>query len=319
MKAFENITRDDLIRFGKQIKNVDNSNPVLWYDIISDGNCFFHALYYAITNNLSPKNLNKILLNMRKKYARLVIENEVYYDKYFDNVLLPKKDKIIDDILTNRHSIYRSRYKISEQLPPTFIQSMNGSWKYSETDIIRAAAVELRKVIIIISMNKFGGITIILPNNLEITKDNVVFLICMHTIHYVPFKFNPNNPELKVTISKKMLKKLKSLPLKLETTVYDNRSSVLYCTSNELFDSNNKGKNKNRSIPKLKKHLKNVSIKLKKNIEKQIETNAKYARDIQIQNNAEFAKQLQLQNNAEFAKQLQIQNNAEYARYLQNH
>ena len=172
-------------------------------------------------------------------------------------------------------------------------------------------------------MNKFGGITIILPNNLEITKYNVVFLICMNTIHYVPFKFNSNNPELKVTISKKMLKKLKGLPLKLETTVYDNRSSVLYCTSNELFDSNHKsknkskGKNKNRSIPKFKKHLKNISIKLK-NIE-QIETNAKYAKQLQLQNNAKYARDLQIQNNAEFAKELQLQNNAEYARYLQNH
>jgi len=292
MNALENITEQDVINYGKQLENVDTKNPVLWHDILNNGNCFFHALHYALTNDLSiepneRQTLDNILLAMRKKYARLVIENEVYYYGGFAHFNKHKKDEIVHTILTDPNSRYTTSEglpKISEVKPVDFLRPIgSNSWQFAQTDIIRAAAVDLNKVIVIISRSDTGGITIIKPNSLQITqitKDNVVFLICIETIHYVPFKFNPNTPKLKVKMSEEMLIKLKFLLSNLDRVEYDDRSSLFSCMSTALFVKK----------PQIKRNGNKISENNYKGKPKQIENNAKLARKLQNAENAKLEK-----------------------------
>ena len=55
-----------------------------------------------------------------------------------------------------------------------------------------ATAKYYKKTIIVISMNHYGGVTMIRPKNVKI--GNPLFLIC-HANHYVPF----HSPKVKIT------------------------------------------------------------------------------------------------------------------------
>ena len=203
------ITMKDVNNFGKQLENVDKKTPVE-NNIIGNGNCFFHALHYAIHNNLSQNSLD----SMRQICAKIVIQDVIADDQrpqVSNNfAMLPElnKNKKVDEILQDRHSIY----KISDVLPIEYVNPHGGVWKYSEEDIIGAAAGHFNIVIVIISKDERGGLTVFKSRSLEIpkiSKNNVVFLINHGRYHYVAFKSASDN--LKPHISNEMLQKLKWL------------------------------------------------------------------------------------------------------------
>jgi hypothetical protein len=78
-------------------------------------------------------------------------------------------------------------------------------WPYAEIDVIMATAKYYKKTIIVISMNHYGGVTMIRPKNVKI--GNPLFLIC-HANHYVPF----HSPKVKIT--KQMRQKLEYIEKK---------------------------------------------------------------------------------------------------------
>ena len=78
-------------------------------------------------------------------------------------------------------------------------------WPYAEIDVIMATAKYYKKTIIVISMNEYGGVTMIRPKNIKI--GNPLFLIC-HENHYVPFHSS------KVKITKQMRQKLEDIQKK---------------------------------------------------------------------------------------------------------
>ena len=91
-------------------------------------------------------------------------------------------------------------------------------WPYAEIDVIMATAKYYKKTIIVISMNQYGGVTMIRPKNIKI--GNPLFLIC-HANHYVPFHSS------KVKITKQMRKNLEDIEKKQKGSLqYENSCYV---------------------------------------------------------------------------------------------
>jgi len=103
------------------------------------------------------------------------------------------------------------RQKIAKTMTPPisgvsydeFIHSVN--LPYAELDVIIATSKYYNKPIVVISMNKYGGVTMIRPKNIKINLNNVLFLICINTIHYVPFHSK------KVKITEEMRERLRQI------------------------------------------------------------------------------------------------------------
>lgn len=138
------------------------SPPVLWSSILVDGNCFFHAIDYAYTGKLS-------------KYSKII--------KLRQTIVKRMKKPMISGV----------SYK-------EFMYGPN--WPYAEIDVIMATAKYYKKTIIVISLSKYGGVTMIRAKNVKI--GNPLFLVC-HANHYVPF----HSPKVKITTS--MRNKLEQL------------------------------------------------------------------------------------------------------------
>jgi hypothetical protein len=84
----------------------------------------------------------------------------------------------------------------------SYHEFMHEPWPYAEIDVIMATAKYYKKTIIVISMNHYGGVTMVRPKNIKI--GNPLFLIC-HANHYVPFHSS------KVKITKQMRHKLEDI------------------------------------------------------------------------------------------------------------
>lgn len=148
-----NVTRKDIENFSKKLLNIKKP-PVLWSSIRIDGNCFFHAIDYAFTGKLS-KDSNKVI-ELRQ------------------NIVSTMKGQISGVPYEEFVNARRNGKKIP--------------WPYAEIDVIIATSKYYQRPIIVISMNQYGGVTMIRPKNVKL--NNPLFLICESTIHYVPFHSN---------------------------------------------------------------------------------------------------------------------------------
>ena len=156
-----NVNKEDIENFSKHLMNI-KTPPVLWSSILTDGNCFFHAIDYANTGKLS-------------KYPKVI--------ELRQNIVKRMKKPIISGV--------------------SYKEFMHGpNWPYAEIDVIMATAKYYKKTIIVISLNKYGGVTMIRPKNVKI--GNPLFLVC-YANHYVPFH------SLKVKITAHMRNKLEQM------------------------------------------------------------------------------------------------------------
>lgn len=207
-----NVTIQDVEKFSNQLLNIQKP-PVLWSDIRTDGNCFFHAIDYAFTGKLLPKDSNKIIL-LRQKIAKTM-----------------NADKI-------------SGVSYKEFIGPTS--------PYVEIDVIIATAKYYKKTIIVISMNQYGGVTMIRPKHVKLDP---LFLIC-HDMHYVPYHSK------KVKISESLRNKL----LQIEKNQISNGSiqdeNGVYVTSFLLKDMN--GIKNSLSLTRKRLHKRNTNSNTKK-------------------------------------------------------
>ncbi len=150
-----NVTRKNIENFSRKLLNIQKP-PVLWSSIRIDGNCFFHAIDYAYTGKLLPKDSNKII-ELRQNIVSTMKKSKISGVSYEE---------------------FMNAQKNGKKIP----------WPYAEIDVIIAAANYYKKPIIVISMNRYGGVTMIRPKNVKL--NNPLFLICESTIHYVPFHSN---------------------------------------------------------------------------------------------------------------------------------
>ena len=163
-----NVSRKDIEKFSSKLLNIKKP-PVLWSSIIMDGNCFFHAVDYAYTGKLLTRDK---VIELRQNIVR-----------------------------TMKHSM-----KNSEISGVPYEEFMNARrkgkkipWPYAEIDVIIAASKYYQRPIIVISMNRYGGVTMIRPKNVKLDP---LFLICEDNVHYVPFHSN------KVKITESLRNKL---------------------------------------------------------------------------------------------------------------
>lgn len=165
-----NVSRQDIENFSKKLLNIKKP-PVLWSSIRIDGNCFFHAIDYANTGKLLPRDSNKVI-ELRQNIASTM-----------------KHAMKTGEISGVPYEEFMNAQRNGKKIP----------WPYAEIDVIIAAANYYKKPIIVISMNKYGGVTMIRPKNVKLDP---LFLICENTVHYIPFHSN------KVKITESMRNKL---------------------------------------------------------------------------------------------------------------
>ena len=152
-----NITRKYIENFSKKLLNIKKP-PILWSSIRIDGNCFFHAIDYAFTGKLLPKKSNNII-ELRQNIVSTIKMGEISGVSY-------------EEFMNARRN--------GKKIP----------WPYAEIDVIMATSKYYQRPIIVISMNDYGGVTMIRPKNVKLKLNDPLFLICESTIHYVPFHSN---------------------------------------------------------------------------------------------------------------------------------
>jgi hypothetical protein len=172
------VTKEDIEQFSKKV----NGGPPLWNAIRTDGNCFFQALEYAVYQKLSktPK-----IIKFRQTIVRTMNKPIVSGVPYKTFMYGTKSDGTKSDDT----------------------KSDGTKWPYAELDVVIAAAKYIKRTILVISLGKNGGVTMISPKD---TIGNPVFLICDQAKHYIPFQKG-----IKLT---KMKQKLKGFEKKVEHT-----------------------------------------------------------------------------------------------------
>jgi hypothetical protein len=151
-----NVSKQDIENFSRKLLNIQKP-PVLWSSIRIDGNCFFHAIDYAYTGKLLPRDSNKII-ELRQNIVSTMKRNKISGVSY-------------EEFMNARRN--------GKKIP----------WPYAEIDVIIATSKYYQRPIIVISMNQYGGVTMIRPKNVKIDSEPL-FLICEDTIHYVPYHSN---------------------------------------------------------------------------------------------------------------------------------
>jgi hypothetical protein len=158
----------DIENFSKKLLNIQKP-PILWSSIRIDGNCFFHAIDYAFTGKLLPKKSNKVI-ELRQNIVSTMKKDQISYVPYEE---------------------FMNAERNGKKIP----------WPYAEIDVVIATSKYYQRPIIVISINRYGGVTMIRPKNVKLKLDPL-FLICEDNVHYVPFHSN------KVKITQTMRNKL---------------------------------------------------------------------------------------------------------------
>uniref|UniRef100_A0A6C0EU66 OTU domain-containing protein n=1 Tax=viral metagenome TaxID=1070528 RepID=A0A6C0EU66_9ZZZZ len=285
---------EDIERFSKKLKHIRKGNPILWDDITTDGNCFFHALIFADTNVMLHKKDKKIIQMRQSIVDSMNSEKIAGYNK----------------------DIFRNGRVTSDGL----------TWPYADTDVIMASSKYIGKIIVVLNIGVNGGVTMMRPN-IPLHNNNIIFLICDNSIHYVVF-----NSYKRITIDNKLKEALKRIEKKkLKEGIAEDENGVITTSFllSEIEPNNTKKIYKNKyKTNKTNKRNKRNSISLakekrkkqKEQIEKQIIDNSYLAKQMDIQyqinDNSAYARQLHSQmvrslNNREIARALQSEYNKE--------
>ena len=169
------VTVKDIERFSKKLKHI-KKDPILWDDITSDGNCFFHALIFADTNVM-----------LHKK----------------DKKIIQLRQKIVDSMDTDKISGYKKDIFRNGQ-----VTSGGLTWPFADTDVIMKASKYISKIIIVLNIGINGGVTMMRPK-IPLHNNNIIFLICDNSIHFLVF-----NSYKRITIDNKLKEALKRIEKK---------------------------------------------------------------------------------------------------------
>lgn len=273
-----NVSRKDIENFSKKLWNIKNP-PVLWSSIRIDGNCFFHAIDYAYTGKLLPKDSNKII-ELRQNIVSTMKKGRISGVSYEE---------------------FMNARKNGKKIP----------WPYAEIDVVIATAKYYQRPIIVISMNKYGGVTMIRPKNVKLVDP--LFLICEDTVHYVPF--HSNKVKIAYSLRNKLIQieknKMSNGAIQDENGVY-----ITTCLLTDIYKE--QWSDLINSLYLTRKRLRKKSISNAKSKTLKIKNrNSIVARKLQKEYNAEYAKDLQKED-ASLAKRMQqINTNYQMAKAMQ--
>lgn len=278
---------EDIEHFSKKLKHIKD-DPILWDDITTDGNCFFHALEFADTNVM-----------LHKK----------------DKKIIQLRQAIVDSMNSSKVAGYNKDIFRNGEVTNDGI-----TWPYADTDVVMAASKYKGKIIIVLNIGVNGGVTMMRPS-IPIHNNNIIFLICDNSIHYVVF-----NSYKRITIDNKLKEALKRIEKKkIKEGIFENENGVITTTFllSEIEPKNT------RKIYKNRKNKFHKTTKIRNSISLAKEQNRKKIKQIQnqINDNSKLAqqmnKQYQMNDNSAYARQIHSQmvrslNNREIARALQN-
>jgi len=275
------VNKRDIENFSRKLLNIKKP-PILWSSIRIDGNCFFHAIDYAQTGKLLPRKSNKTI-ELRQQIVSTMNKAMISGVSYEEFMNARKNGKSIP-------------------------------WPYSENDVVAATAKYYKKVIIIISMDDYGGVTMFRPSGVKI-KDPL-FLICQQMIHFVPF----NSDKVQITTEmRNRLEQIEEMKRQDRAVIEDDgvysisfllkdllQKDSLSLAKERLRKTKTKDKTKTKNNPFRSTARNNVRpltrketpsrSKSRKNVNKQIRNDESLAKRMQqINNNYEMARRLQRQ------------------------
>jgi hypothetical protein len=161
--------------------------------ITTDGNCFFHALEYALGNCLIDDRKNPLFNQTRIQVSELLL------GKYEHELKELQKQ-----IQKNRNPrLLRERIGLQRMI--AFIHHFMNSLEYSTEEVIYFSAMLKEKIFLIVRDQPFDGefqTTLIIPEGVSITRDNVLVLIHSNGNHY-------NTLTYPLTLSDKFLNMLR--------------------------------------------------------------------------------------------------------------
>ena len=282
------LTRKDVEEFSKHLLNIETP-PVLWSSIRIDGNCFFQAIDYAYTGKLLPRDSNKVIelrQNIVSTMTRGIRRNNISGVTY---------------------EAFMNAKRNGVKIP----------WPYAETDVVIAASKFYKRTIIVISMNRFGGVTMIRPEN--VNDPNPLFLICENIVHFTPFHSKG------VKITSRMRKRLKEIEKMKKINGAREHENGVYVTTFLLTELIEFGTNVRNSLSVAKQKMETRKTRTTKGTKRKFENNSnksnksrRYKSNRSISekgiSNSLFARQLQGEYNNE---KRQHNENAELARRMQ--
>ena len=146
--------------------------------ITSDGNCFFHALEYALGNCDIGDKKNPLYNQTRQEVSDLLIA------KYNEDLDLMD---LVNEVDTKNHWVEIER--IQEKIK--FMQHFRNSYVYSTEEVIYFSALLKKKILFIVreepDPDGFVGdfqTTLIIPKGVPIRPENVLVMIHSDGIHY---------------------------------------------------------------------------------------------------------------------------------------
>lgn len=176
--------------------------------ITTNGNCFFHALEYALGNCLIDDRQSPLFNQTRQHVSELLIGK-------YENEL----NEIQKQIQRTRNPVLlRERIGIQQKI--AFMYHFMHSLEYSTEEVIYFSALLKEKVLFIVRDQMFDGefqTTLIVPEGISITRDNVLVMIHSNGNHY-------NTLTYPLTLSDKFLKMLR----RYNTSDVDQRSTDVY-------------------------------------------------------------------------------------------
>lgn len=157
---------------------------VLYGEIITDGNCFFHALEYALGNCDLEANNKRLYKKTRIEVATYAIE---YLKQDFPRLMKEYKEQP-----RSRRDI--ERYKEWTKKKLRFLERFKTNNEYSNEDIIYHAAMMKQKILCIVEEEEPNKMSIVCPN-IPFTRDNIVMLVHSGGNHYNTFEYPIHLPK----------------------------------------------------------------------------------------------------------------------------
>lgn len=245
---------------------------ILHRAVINDGDCFFHALEYALNRcPLVPE--DKKELTAEEKYP--FIKRSTYKDtrtqvsqQLKDNyeVKLVELISLIESNETNLSNTRSDTLKEIDNLNK-LIQEMTAFEKgqqYATEEVIYQTAIHKGKILLIVQESPNPYISLIHPNGIPLTKKNVIVLLrSSHQEHYNTFAYP-------LTIKKEFLRMLSRFESNTETVFEVEGVTLKDATLNRVLSFYNETKLK--------------EIKEKISIRQQIASNELFARKLQAKN-----------------------------------
>lgn len=170
--------------------------------ITTDGNCFFHALEYALGNCGIGSTHPDIYKKTRKMIASFAIQK------------LRRQER---SLLTEYKKYPRSsedllRFKRTFEDRISFLEEFKTNDEYSNEDIIYYAALQKRKILCIVEEGGDNRVSLICPN-IPFLKRDILFLVHSDGNHYNTFQYP-------IHVSEEMVYALKNLPVETISTEY---------------------------------------------------------------------------------------------------